>query len=190
MRAKPGPLPAAAQGPVRHVSRDFSNFKPASDNVFEAYKAFYAYPHLPLNARVEGIVKETDDWREQKVTFDAAYRGERMAAYLFLPKNVKPPYQTILFFPSAQAQFFTDNNNGRDLRDVESFDYIVQSGRAVMYPIYQGTYERHGNFSMDIEMMTEWYKDAARSIDYLATRPDIDGGRMAYLGVSSDRRWE
>jgi hypothetical protein len=53
-----------------------------------------------------------------------------------------------------------------------------------MYPIYQGTYERHVKFSLDIEMMTEWYKDAARSIDYLATRPDIDGGRLAYLGVS------
>lgn len=29
-----------------------------------------------------------------------------------------------------------------------------------------------------------WYKDAARSLDYLATRPDIDVGRMGYLGVS------
>ena len=28
------------------------------------------------------------------------------------------------------------------------------------------------------------YKDAARSLDYLATRPDIDSGKLAYLGVS------
>jgi eukaryotic-like serine/threonine-protein kinase len=184
-----GPLPASAQGAIRHSTRDFSNFKPVSDGVFEAYKALYAYPHLPLNASVDGIVKETADWREQKVTFDAAYRGERMAAYLFLPKNVKPPYQTILFFPSARVEFLTDNNDGRDLGDVKFFDYIVQSGRAVMYPIYQDTYERRVKFTLpggaqNIEMTTEWYKDAARSIDYLATRPDIDGGRMAYLGVS------
>ena len=184
-----GALPAAAEGQVQHESRDFNKFKPVSDTVFEAYKALYAYPKLPLDASVEGIVKETADWREQKVTFDAAYRGERMAAYLFLPKNVKPPYQTVLFFPSARVEFLSNNDNGRDLGDVKFFDYIVQSGRAVMYPIYQDTYERRVKFtlpsgSQNIEMTTEWYKDAARSIDYLATRPDIDGGRLAYLGVS------
>ena len=30
----------------------------------------------------------------------------------------------------------------------------------------------------------DWYKDAARSLDYLDTRADIDKDRMAYLGVS------
>jgi pimeloyl-ACP methyl ester carboxylesterase len=36
----------------------------------------------------------------------------------------------------------------------------------------------------DIELTTDWYKDAARSLDYLATRPDIDSSKLAYLGVS------
>jgi dienelactone hydrolase len=184
-----GPLPRGAEGEVQHASRDFSKFKAVPDNVFEAYKAMYAYPKTPLHAKVEGIVKETDDWREQRVTFDTAYRGERMAAYLFLPKNVKPPYQTVVFFPSARVEFIEDNHNGRDLGDLKFFDYIVQSGRAVMYPIYQNTYERRVKFALpggaqNIEITTEWYKDVARSIDYLATRPDIDSSRLAYLGVS------
>jgi formylglycine-generating enzyme required for sulfatase activity/dienelactone hydrolase len=184
-----GPLPAGAEGEVQHASRDFSKFKPVPESVFEAYKAMYAYPKLPLHARVEGIVKEIADWREQRVSFDTAYRGERMAAYLFLPKNVKPPYQTVLFFPSARVEFIDDNHNGRDLGDLKFFDYIVQSGRAVMYPIYQNTYERRVTFtlpggSQNIELTTDWYKDAARSIDYLTTRTDIDSSRLAYLGVS------
>ena len=62
-----GPLPRAAEGPVRHAARDFSNFKPVSDDVFRAYEALYLYPKMPLNAAVEGIVKETADWREEKV---------------------------------------------------------------------------------------------------------------------------
>ena len=37
------------------------------------------------------------------VAFDAAYGGERMRAYLFLPKNGSPPYQTVVFFPAADA---------------------------------------------------------------------------------------
>ena len=32
--------------------------------------------------------------------------------------------------------------------------------------------------------LDELLKDAARTLDYLATRPDIDSGRLAYLGVS------
>jgi hypothetical protein len=63
-----------------------------------------------------------------------------MAIYLFLPKKVRPPYQTVLFFPSARVDFIADNNGGKALGDVRFFDYIVQSGRAVVYPIYQDTF--------------------------------------------------
>jgi pimeloyl-ACP methyl ester carboxylesterase len=136
-----------------------------------------------------GVVDETADWREEKVTIDTGYRGERMAVYLFLPKKVPPPYQTVLFFPSARVDFIADNNGGKALGDIQFFDYIVQSGRAVVYPIYQDTYERRVQYSLpqgaqNIQLTTDRYKDTARSLDYLATRPDIDSGRLAYLGVS------
>jgi eukaryotic-like serine/threonine-protein kinase len=184
------PLPEAAAQTVKPLERDFSRFKPVSDDVFHAYELLYAYPKIPLNAKVEGVMEESDDWREEKVTFDAAYNGERMAAYLFLPKKVRPPYQTVLFFPSARVMFLPpDSHNGRGLGDIRFFDYIVQSGRAVMYPIYEDTYERRNKFSLPggssgMEIRTDWYKDAARSLDYLATRPDIDSSKLGYVGVS------
>ncbi len=34
------------------------------------------------------------------------------------------------------------------------------------------------------EINVDHYKDAARSLDYLATRADIDNSKLAYLGVS------
>ncbi len=123
-----GPMPEEAAKPVTRQSRDFAHYKPVSDNVFRAYELLYAYPKTNLNAKVEGIVKETEDWRQEKVSFDTAYRGERMSAYLFLPKNVRPPYQTVLFFPSARVDFISDNKNGRELGDIKFFDYVVQSG--------------------------------------------------------------
>src|SRR5665213_1925930 len=183
------PLPEEVEAPIRRVARDFANFKPASDSVFNAYKLLYAYPNTPLNAKVEGVVNETDDWREEKITFDTGYSNERMAAYLFLPKKVRAPYQTVLFFPSARVLFIPDNHGGRDLGDMRFFDYIIQSGRAVMYPIYEDTYERRAKFyfpggNQNIGLTIDRYKDAARSLDYLATRPDIDSNKMAYLGVS------
>jgi dienelactone hydrolase len=169
------------------LERDFSKYKPVSDDVFRAYQLLYAYPQSPLNAKVEGVVKETTDWREEKVTFDAAYNGERMAAYLFLPKTVRPPYQTVLFFPSARVFFLPDDS--RELGDIKFFDYILQSGRAVVYPIYEDTYERRSEHrfpggDQDFSLTADWYKDAARTLDYLATRSDIDDTRLAYMGVS------
>ena len=185
-----GPLPEDAAMPIVRKSRDFAHHKPVSDELFHAYGLLYAYPKtMPLNVKTEGVITETADWREEKVSFDTAYRGERMAAYLFLPKNVRPPYQTVIFFPSARVMFIEDNKGGHQLGDINFFDYIVQSGRAVMYPIYEDTYERRVKFSMphgaqDIQLTTDWYKDVARSLDYLGTRPDIDSSRLAYMGVS------
>ena len=182
-----GTIPAAAAQPIHRITRDFAKYKPVSDEVFRAYKLLYAYPRSPLNAVDEGVVKETDDWREEKITFDTAYNGERMAAYLFLPKRVRPPYQTLLFFPSARVLFLPPDSS--NLGDITYFDYIIQSGRAVMYPVYEDTYERRLKHHLpaepdSIEEPVDWYKDAARSLDYLDTRPDIDKDRMAYLGVS------
>ena len=124
---------------MREHGGDFAKAEPVSDDVFRAYKAMYSYAQTPLNAKVEEVAQQTADWKEEKVTFDAAYGGERMTAYLFLPTNVRPPYQTVLFFPSARVLGLADS---KTLGDVKFFDYIVQSGRAVMYPIYKGTYER------------------------------------------------
>lgn len=101
----------------------------------------------------------------------------------------RPPYPTVPFFPSARVMFIPDNQGGRNLGDIQFFDYIIKSGRAVMYPIYEDTYERRVKYSLpggaqSLELTTDWYKDAARSLDYLATRPDIDNNKLAYLGVS------
>jgi hypothetical protein len=184
-----GTLPAGATSPVHRIERDFLHYKPASDSVFEAYKLLYAYPKTPLNAVSGGVVRETADWRQEKVSFDTGYRGERMSAYLFLPKNVRAPYQTVIFFPSARVEIIPNSAGGRDLGDLQFFDYILQSGRAVMYPIYENTYERTVKFSLpggsqNIQITTDWYKDVARSLDYLETRPDIDRKNFAYMGVS------
>jgi eukaryotic-like serine/threonine-protein kinase len=182
----PAPLPSQITAAIPALHRDFSKYKPASDDVYRAYKVLYTYDQTPLNAKSEGIVQETTDWREEKVTFDAGYNGERMMAYLFLPKNVHPPFQTVLFSPSARVLSLRDSSH---LGDIQFFDYIVQSGRAVAYPILKGTYERQQKVTapgaaQDVTYMTERYKDIARTLDYLETRPDIDKSKFAYLGVS------
>lgn len=179
-------VPAELLRPVKKFGRDFSKYQPVPDDVFQAYLQLYAYDKTPLHAKLEGVVQDTPDWREEKVTFDTAYDNERMAAYLFLPKHVQPPYQAVVFSPSARVLDLHDSGH---LGDVSFFDYIVQSGRAVLYPVFYGTYERQGKIvyigaAQRLTYFANRSKDLGRSLDYLDTRSDIDKTKVAYLGVS------
>jgi serine/threonine protein kinase len=181
-----GPVPPQALAEIRPLERDFARFVPASDAVFDAYRLLYRYDRGPLDAHVETVKQRSPDWREERVTIATAYDGSRMPVYLFLPTHARPPFQTVVFSPSARVMFLT---NSGVLGDTSFFDYVVQSGRAVAYPIYQGTYERRlqgwlPGASQAMKLTVQRYQDLARTLDYLDTRSDIDRSRIAYLGVS------
>ena len=80
---------------------DYYQEKPVSDSVFQVYKEQFSYDKTPLNAQVESKKENPEGWIQEKITFDAAYGGERIIAYLFLPKNIAPPYQTVIYFPGV-----------------------------------------------------------------------------------------
>ena len=181
------PLPAATAGPVLRQMRDFSKVKPAANEVFEVYRSLYAYDKRPLNAKTEGA-EQTADWKKERITIDAGYGSERLPLYLFSPKNVRPPYQTVVFYPSARVNFMPSSAN---LGDMDFVDYVIKSGRALVYPIYRGTYERRpegtplpGAVGVR-ELLIQDSKEVRRAVDYLETRADIaDAKKLAYLGVS------
>jgi formylglycine-generating enzyme required for sulfatase activity/dienelactone hydrolase len=174
--------------PIERVPRDYAAETPASDEVFRAYKAQFAYDPLPLNTSPIVTDDTPEYWRRETVTFDAAYGGERMSADLFFPKNVQPPYQTILYFPGAGT---IQQPSSKD-RSLTAIDYIIKSGRAVMYPIYKDSFERRtGLIFTDpttsrsyVEHLIWWVKDVMRSMDYLETRSDIARDKVAFFGFS------
>ena len=181
------PLPAATAAPMVRQARNFSKVKPASNEVFEAYRGLYAYDKRPLDAKAEGAVEETADWKKERITIDAGYGSERLPMYLFTPKNVRAPYQTVVFFPSARVNFMPSSQN---LGDMDFIDYVIKSGRSVVYPIYRGTYERRPEGTPlpgtvgGRELLIQESKEVRRAVDYLETRQDIAAGKLAYLGVS------
>jgi dienelactone hydrolase len=64
---------------------------------------------------------------------------------------------------------------------------VIRSGRALLYPVYKGTYERNvqvtgSNDMRDLAIARA--KDARRSIDYLISRADVDKDRLAFFGMS------
>lgn len=181
----------ALNKPLEFPYRDFMKEKPVSDEIFQIYLNMYAYDKTNLNAEVESVDESAEDWIKEKISFDAAYGNERIIAYLFLPKTGFPPYQTIVFFPGSNAIHAGSSERFSSRRE-RNIDFILKTGRAVIFPIYKGTYERKGDFNSDYPAETNTYKeylimqvkDFARSIDYLETRKDIDTDKLAYYGVS------
>ncbi len=179
------PLSTELTRSVDQISRDYSSEKPVSDDVFRVYKSFYSYDRGPLEAKTEAEDDTSPYWKKVKVSYRAAYGNERIPAFLFLPRNASPPYQTVVYFPSSQAQIFTSSEE----LDTRWLDFVIRSGRAALFPIYKETYERQSPSgeegpSFRRDMVIAWSKDLGRSLDYLETRPDIDRGKFAFYGVS------
>ncbi len=119
--------------------RDYMHEKPVSDQQFSLFKRMYLYDKTDLNPKIESEDTGENDWIKQKITYNAAYGNERIIAYLFLPKAFKPPYQTIVYFPGSSA---SEMLSSKSLLGMMNIDYIIKNGRAVLYPVYKGTYER------------------------------------------------
>jgi serine/threonine protein kinase len=181
-------LPKIAVDPVPPPPNDLGQVKSASDQLFRAYRSLYSYDKTPLDAIAQNLDSTDEDWTVEKITYTAAYGNEQASAYLLLPKNFKPPLQTVLYFPGDGALFLPTF----PLSPTASLDAILRSGRAVLYPVYKGTYEREdgtkgsgpyrtSNYRDHVIM---WAKDASRAIDYAETRPDLDHEKLAYYGYS------
>jgi serine/threonine protein kinase/formylglycine-generating enzyme required for sulfatase activity/dienelactone hydrolase len=184
----PSPLSSAAAAPMVAAFRDYSKEKPASDAVFAAYQGLYNYDKTPLDAKVEATDDSSEYWRKERVSFAAAYGNERVIAYLFLPKNIPPPYQTIVYFPGSGAIHV---RSSVDLM-ISRLQFIMKSGRAFVHPVFKSTFERGDALNTDDQAPTvfyrehvlDWAKDLKRTVDYLETRNDIDHSKVAYCGLS------
>ena len=162
-------------------ARDYSKETPVGDDAFAVIRRLYAYDALPLDARTERG-EETPDWRRETVTIGAPYGDERIIVHVYLPQSA-PPYQPVIFAAGGDAQILPSSAN---LRLTES-DFVVRSGRALVYPVYKGTYERivkNAGPNTGREIAIQRGKDLQRVVDFIESRPDLDRQRIGYYGLS------
>ena len=204
-------LLAEMKAPVEPESyEDFRDVEPVPNQDLERYiDEHYIYSHVnavELKIQEEGIDKESSlYWTKQKITYKAAYgdESERIIAYLFLPKGMKPPYQPVIYNCGATT-YGRPNSRSKQLHGLGFVDFMIRSGRAVLYPVYKGTYERRfpegaptiatGRIDYDPSdesdllenrlWMIQIAMDLRRSVDYLETRPDMDTQKLTYCGFS------
>jgi hypothetical protein len=157
---------------------------PVSDEIFGVYRTAFDYDAGPLLP----IIEETEtasDWRIENITFKSAYSDERVRLLLYLPNSGADVFQTVLYWPGTGA-FFLDSVDQAS----HHLEFLLKNGRAVAFPIYQGTFDRRmpelplWTTIAGRDLATEQVKDLRRTIDYLETRPDIDRQSLAYYGSS------
>jgi cephalosporin-C deacetylase-like acetyl esterase len=182
-----GPLPAALIARVKPPSRDYRSQVPVSDAEFSLYRALYSYDRVPLDARVDSVNERSEHWRLEYVTFAAAYGNERVPALLYLPTIAKPPYQTVIYAPGAGAFIGPQRFDADGQR--QWFLFLVRGGRAVLMPMYKGTFERYVGYlgapHVWQDIVVHSSKDLGRAIDYLETRSDIDAEKLGFFGISA-----
>jgi formylglycine-generating enzyme required for sulfatase activity len=157
---------------------------PVSDEVFDVKRRDFDYDHTPLNASIEETV-EFRHWRRQRVTLDGEAGEERITLLVYLPHGDASRYQTVLFWPGAGTQFMGSIDDYQF-----PLDFILRNGRAVAFPLLNGTFERR------MPKVPDWTTHAGRNlaakevrefrrmIDYLETRTDIQADKFAYYGKS------
>ena len=144
-------------------------------------------PLLPVRPHTaERTIDEVDEsspyWRKETVSFDAAYGGERVPAHLFMPRNGTPPYQTVVVFPAR-----TRLNALEPIARLSRFDFLMRSGRAVLYPVYQGTYERRRGPTKgeSAARLARAVGEGFLSFGRLSReRQDVDKERLGYYSLS------
>jgi eukaryotic-like serine/threonine-protein kinase len=176
-----GPIKTEVTAPV-YIS--------ASEAKVKAWLNYYRYEKTPLKPQIIEV-KETAEWRREKITFVGA-EAERAIAYLYLPKNFPRPLQVIHFLPPASVP-------GRSESLPQSVEIhlapVIKSGRAVLAVVLKGYLERDwpANYTEPPptkveyrDQIVNWITDLRRGLDYLETRNDLDTSRIAYFGSSAN----
>jgi eukaryotic-like serine/threonine-protein kinase len=173
--------------PVTMAFRDYLTEKPVDEKTFNIFLRQYAYDKSPVDAQVQ-VVADTGIWKIEKITMSAAYANDVLTVYVFLPRDRKPPYQPVIFFPGSNVIYESKFEGGY----ADNVDFIIRSGRALIYPVFKGTFERRDGLNSDLadesvfykDHVIMWRKDIGRAIDYLESRPDMLSDKVGYFGWS------
>jgi predicted esterase len=170
--------------------------RPVSDAEYAVFTRFYERRPAPLDARIESIDESSKVWIKQRVSFAAGYGNERLTALVYLPRAARPPYQVVMQMAGAATFYRKTSATERDIFGWTHCEYLLRGGRAVMVPLWKGSYERSDGFHplqtpwpSYREHVTQWVSELHQSIDYLQSRDDVAREAIAYQGISNGAIW-
>src|SRR6185503_7909432 len=86
------------QGAARiEINREIPVYAASSDANFRTWAKAYHYDNTPLDAQIVEV-KDTDEWRREKITFNGTHKQSALAS-LYVPKSNPGPPQAATILP-------------------------------------------------------------------------------------------
>jgi DNA-binding winged helix-turn-helix (wHTH) protein/formylglycine-generating enzyme required for sulfatase activity/dienelactone hydrolase len=192
MHTLPGFAPAAELLEPIRLAYDLSaqQREPVSDEAFAAMRFQFSTARIdPLEVTVRPI-QQSPVWIAEEVTL--RFPGEELATlYIVSPRAHRKPLQPIIYGP-PQNCCNLKRPNRNTLEQLRVAEFVVNSGRALVMPIWWNSYERLWPPALDPDAITDlqrkealaWQRDLSVALDYLQSRDDVDVEKAGYLGFS------
>jgi len=187
------PFPDELREPSIASFNDYQEIKPVSDDTYAVIEDQYIDVGATLVAEQVSRT-ELEDWIHEIVRLNSDIVGEYFDLHIFLPKTSDKQPQVVTYFPPISDFWAKSDSHQIDLnKRILPLDKIPRSGRALVWPVYYGSFERYAGIyeetsarhaQLQTEMRVHWYSDLKRSLDYLETRSDLDSSKLAFLGYS------
>ena len=164
-----------------------------NDEVFTIYSRNFSVGSINLNSKL--IYKDESNplWIKERVAVDLGYNSEVMDILIFKPKNTYGKLESVVFYPGANYYMTPPDIDETSIGEF-GLDFIIKSGRAVVWPAIKGSMNRLNTDSPpssleDIsrrwrEALLHWRVDTFRALDYIQSRDDFDPNKIFYMGMS------
>ena len=179
----------------RRMASNIPN-EPMSDETYDVISAQFAYSPTNLEPEIVEVDDSDNQWMRETIRINTGYDAESMEFLIYVPKGFDPPYQPVMFSPGANAYSILTRLTDFDPA-VYLLDFLPVSGRALVIPAFDGSYERKNaelstvaqtpaaTARAQAERRVHWRIDLGRLIDYFTLRPDLDHEKVVYMGLSA-----
>jgi dienelactone hydrolase/type II secretory pathway pseudopilin PulG len=192
--ASGGPVADVLRQPITRTVVDFATLQPVDDAAYSVLEQQLRYSSADLAPRIEKTTSTNPLWKRETISLATGYDEGRFNVQLFLPTAGSPPYQVILYLPHSGHFRYPQSSDDYDpTKTNQPLDFILKSGRAFAVIAFDDSFERRWPDSRRNAMarpdryrlrLVHHRQDLGRTLDYLATRKDIDAGRIGWLGIS------
>lgn len=165
-----------------------------TESEYAAFARMFAYESDPSIAETTKIddIRPDRDWIRQRLVIHSDKLPAPLPVLIFHPANIDGSVQPILYLPPGDS--YTGNFPSADI-DITKYgiEFVVESGRALVWPIIAGTHERFRPRSKESRqaLVNRWTKglqvrraEIGAVIDYLESQPEFDADRTGLLASS------
>jgi DNA-binding winged helix-turn-helix (wHTH) protein/dienelactone hydrolase len=182
----------------RHLALDgmLPTMPEISDDTYAALLAELSYEQGSLDAAAAAVISEIDEggWTRRNLLIPTSYEDEPLPVVMFVPDDTREPLQSLIYITPGSRGPESVASDNTDIRRYQ-LEFLIESGRALVWPILYGTHERYTG-EIDLAPTREerilarrreilrHREEIGRLIDYLDASPDFDGERIGMLAAS------